>query len=198
MSKLPPRARSQAGDVDAVDVDAIVPPPFKLPRTGSSRVGRVGNPVSQGVGPFRLDELSSGDSRGPTGHISSGTSGPPAALVETYHPVSFAGILMSSRQCPPTVNTADDEEAADWRALVIEKIVPNRGPVPGGPEICIWGSNFPTDHMPLYAKFGDNFARAVGMLTPSFGKYLIASRFFKCLTCSCALSRQLVLQEQSQ
>lgn len=195
MSKLPPRARSQAEDVDAVDAGAMVPPPFKLPRTGPGRFGRVGNPVSQGVGPFRLDELSSGNSRGPTDHISSGTSGPPAAPVDNYHPVSSAGILMSSRQ---TVNTADDEGAADWRALVIEKIVPNRGPVPGGPEICIWGSNFPIDHMPLYARFGDNFARAVGMLSLSFGKHLIAPRFFKCLTYSCALSRQLVLQVQLQ
>jgi hypothetical protein len=135
VSKLPPRARSQAGDADAIDAE--VPPPPRLRRRGSGQ----------------------------------------------YH---------------QAVNAADDEGAADGRDLVIEKVVPNRGPKTGGPEIGIWGSNFPTNYMPLYARFGDNFARAVSMLPPSFGIYLIASRILKCLTCSCAVSRTLVFQAQLQ
>jgi hypothetical protein len=134
VSKLPPRPRSQAGDID---VDVVVPPPPKPRRTGS---------------------------------------------IQYYQ----------------AVNAADDEGAADGRDLVIEKVVPNRGPKTGGPEICIWGSNFPTNHMPLYARFGDNSARAASMLSPSFGLYLIASSFLKCLTCSCAISRMLVFQAQLQ
>ena len=104
---------------------------------------------------------------------------------------------MPSRQHHQTINAAS-EETADVQGVVVEKVVPNRGPTSGGPEVCILGSNFPTDQVPLYARFGDNFARAVGMLSPSFGKYLIASRFFICLTCSCALSHKLVFQARLQ
>ncbi len=68
------------------------------------------------------------------------------------------------------VSAASRQEMADGLDLVIEKVLPNRGPTTGGPEIGIWGSNFPTDHVPLYAGFGDNFTRAVGVLPPSLGK----------------------------
>ena len=185
------RTRDQAEDLDAVD--AVVPSPSKLPRTGASRVSRVENPVSQGAGPSGLDELSSGDSRGPTNNISSGTSDPPSAL-DNHHPSSSAGAPMPSFQPNQAVNAASDEETADGRNLVIERVFPNRGPMIGGQDIILLGSNFPTDQVPLYASFGDNFTRAVCLLSPSFGEYLIASRYLNILTCSCALCRKLVLQ----
>ena len=191
-SRLPPRTRSHAEDMDAVD--AVDPRPSKLRRTDPGCVGRVGGRLSQGVGPSHPAELSSGDSGGPTNNIPSGTSDPPAASMDNCQLASSEEALISSRQRRQTLNTADDEEAADSRDLVIHRVVPNRGPTIGGPDICIWGSNFPTDNLPLYARFGDNFAHAVGMLSPSFGKHLIASRFLNYLTCSCALSRKLVPQ----
>ena len=147
-------------------MDAVDPRPSKLPRTGSGRVGHVGNPLSQGNGPSGLAELSSGDSRGPTNNILSGTSEPPAAPMDNHHPACSAEALISSHQRPQTVNAADDEEA-DARGLVIHNLFPNQGPTVGGKDIYIWGSNFPTDILPLYARFGDNFAHAVGMLSPS-------------------------------
>ena len=193
MPKLPPRTRNRAEDVDAEG--AVVPPPSKLPRKGSGCSGRggpVGNPASQGAGP---SEHSSGDSRGLTNSISSGTSGPPATSVDSHRPASPAESPMPSCQ---TVSVASHQEIADGQDLVIEKVIPKQGPTTGGPEICIWGSNFPTDQKPLYARFGDNFARAVGVLSPSFGKHLTTSRSFKSLTCSCATCHQLVFQARLQ
>ena len=183
MSKLPPRTRSQAEDGDTVD--SVVLPPSKVSRKGYSRggrSGRVGNPVLQDAAP-RLDEP-----------FPPGAIGPPAAPVDSHHPTPPAKAPMPSRQYHQTVNVADDEKAADGWDLVIAKVVPNRGPTAGGPEVCLLGSNFPTDHGPLYVRFGDKFTPVVGMLSRSFGKYLIASRFFKGLTCSCAISRKLVFQ----
>ena len=174
MSRLPPRTRSQAEEGDAVD--AVAPPPSKVSRKGSSRggrSGRVGNPVLQDAAP-RLDE--------PFPAIPPGAIRPPARA-----PMPF-------RQYHQIVNVADDEEAADGEDLVIAKVVPNRGAMAGGPEVCLLGSNFPTGQGPLYVRFGDKFTPAVGMLSRSFGKYLIASRFFKDLTRSCAISRKLVFQ----
>ena len=75
---------------------------------------------------------------------------------------------MPSQQCHKTVNTAGIEEAADWRDLVIDRTNPSRGPTTGGPEIWISGSNFPTGLTSLYVRFGDNFARAVGVLSTSW------------------------------
>ena len=156
--------RNQGEDLDAVDTEVL--PPSKLPKTGPGHVSRFENPVSQGAGPSGLDEHSSGDSRGPTNNISSGTSDPPAA-VDNHHPTSPAEAPMPSRRPHQAVNAASDEETADGPGLVIEKVFPNRGPTTGGPEICILGSNFPTDQMPLYASFGNNFARVVRLLSPS-------------------------------
>ena len=193
MTRLPPRTRNQAEDVDGVD--GVVPPPSKLPRTDSGRVSRVENPVSQGAGPSGLD--ASGDSRGPTSNTSPGASEPLTA-VDNHHPSSPAEAPEPSYLLHKAVNAASDEEAVDGRDLVIEGVFPDRGPTTGGPKICILGSNFPTDQMPLYASFGDNFARAVRLLSPSFGYHLIASRYFKCLTRSGALCRKLVFQARFQ
>jgi len=193
--KLPPRARFQAEDGDDV-VDLPTP---KLPRTRPGGVCRVGNPTLQSTGRSGVEEHSSRHPRRPANSTPPGTSRHPVPSVDNHIPASPAEALISPRRCRQTANAADDEETVDGRDLVIEKVFPNRGPTSGGTEVCIWGSNFPTDHhLPLYARFGDNFARAVSMLSPSFGKYLTVSRFFKCLTCSCAVSRQLMFQARLQ
>ena len=149
---------------DLVAVDASVPPPLKLRKTGSGGVIRVENPVSQGAGPSGLD-----GSRGPTNNKSSSTSGPPTA-VDHHLPAAPTGAPIPSCRPHLAVNAVSHQETADGPDLVIDRVVPGRGPTTGGPDICIWGSNFPTDQRPLYAGFGDNFARAVGVLSPSFGK----------------------------
>ncbi len=190
------QTRNQGEDLDTVD--AVVQPPPKLPKTRSGGFSRVGNPVSQGVGPSGLDELSPGDSRGPTNNISSGTSGPPATSVASHRPASSSESPMASCRNHLAVSAASRQETADGLDPVIERVIPNRGPATGGPEIGIWGSNFPTDHMPLYAGFGDNFARAVCGLSPSLGKHLTTSRSFKCQTCSCALCHRLLFQARFQ
>ena len=198
MSKLPPRARSQAEDVDAADA---VAPPSKLPRTGRSCVSHAGNPVSQGAGPFRRDELSSGDSGdsgASTDNIPSGTSGPPTAPLGNHNLESSAEAPVPSSQYNQAVNTANDETAVG-EGVVVEKVNPKQGPTVGGPEIWISGSNFPTDPRPLYVRFGVNPARVVSVLSPSFVKYLIASRPFKYLACcSRALCRQPMFQARSK
>jgi len=189
--KLPPRARIQPEDGD--DVDDVVPPAPKLPRTRPGRDGRVSNTTLQSTGRSGVEELPSGHSRRPANSTPSGTSGRPVPFVDHHIPASSAEALISPRRCRQLANAADNEETADGRDLVIEKVVPTRGPKTGGPEICIWGSNFP-DRVPLYARFGDNFTRAVTVLSPSFVKYLIDSSFLKCLTCSRAYSRPPVFQ----
>ncbi len=168
MSKLPPRTRHQAGDADTVD--AVVLPLPKLPRTDSGSIGRVENPASQSTGPSGLGTLSSGDSRGLIHSATSGTSENPVPFVDNRHSASSAEPLIPSQQCHQTVDTAGFEETADWRDLVIDRTNPSQGPTTGGPEIWISGSNFPTGLTSLYVRFGDNFARAVGVLSPSLEK----------------------------
>ena len=162
MSKLP---RNQEDDLAAVDT--VLPPPPKLPKTGSGRVSRFEGLASQGAGPSGLGEHSSGDSRGPTNNISSGTSDPPAA-VDHHHLTSPAEAPTPFCQPHQAVKAASGEETADGRDLVMDLVSPDRGPMTGGQNILILGSNFPTDQMPLYASFGDNFTRAVRLLSPSF------------------------------
>ena len=60
---------------------------------------------------------------------------------------------------------ASNEETTDGWDAVIDRINPSRGPTTGGPEVWILSSNFPTGASPLYARFGDGFARAVGLLS---------------------------------
>jgi hypothetical protein len=166
MTRLPKRTRNQAEDEDAVGV-GVLPPP-KLPRTGFGRPGRVINPASQSAGPSGPDEHSSGDSRIPTNSMLSGTNDISVPSVDDHHPTSPAKTPMPSRRFPQAVNIASDE-TADGRDVLVERTNPSRGPTIGGTEIWLSGSNFPTDLRPLYARFGDHFAIAVGVLSPSFG-----------------------------
>ena len=182
MTRLPPRTRNQGEDVETVG-DAT-PPPNKRPRTRSGHAGRAGNPAPQSTVSSGRDDLSSGDSRGSTNGIPPGTSQNPVPPMNDFHPAPPAEAVMPSHQYHQTVNTPSGEETADGRNLVIESINPSQGPTAGGPEIWISGSNFPTGLIPLYAKFGDNFAYVVGVRPPSFGKYLTTSRSFANLTCS--------------
>ena len=176
------------------DVDAMVPPPPKVPKILSERTGCVRNSVSQSAGPSGQGELSSGDSRGPTNSMSSGTSEPPVPPADIHHLPSPAEAPMPYRQSRQALNAASDEEIMDGRDAVIERTNPSRGPKTGGPEIWISGSNFPTGLTPLYARFGDNFARAVGVLVPFLGKCLTTPRSFKNLTCSRAIFRKLTFR----
>ena len=129
--------------------------------------------MSQGSDPSRLNGLSSGNSRGSSDDISSGSSGPPAIIVDNSQPASPAEVPMPSCQ----LNTANDEPV-DGQGVVVERVNPKQGPTTGGPEIWISGSGFPTGLKPLYVRFGGNSARAVGVLSRSIVKYLTTSRPF--------------------
>src|ERR1700679_1604716 len=74
-------------------------------------------------------------------------------------------VAMPSRQ---PVTAASEEGTIDGRDSVLEEINPSRGLVTGGMENWIEGSNFPTGSLPLYARFGDDSSRAVGILLVSF------------------------------
>ena len=147
----------------------MVPPPSKRPRKCSGRVGRVGNPASQSVGPSGVEELSAGYPTGPTNGTPSGTRRHPVPSVDNHHPASPAEASIPSCQHRQAVNAANDE-AADGQGVVVERVNPKQGPTTGGPEIWISGSNFPTDLRPLYVRFGGNATRAVGVLSSSFVK----------------------------
>ena len=182
VSKLPPQTRNQGEEAETVG-DAAAPP-NKRRRMRSGHAECVGNPVSPSNICSGQDELSSGDSRGPTNSIPSGRSENLVPPMDNRHPVTPTEALWPSHQYCQTVNTAGDEESSDGRNSVIERINPSRGSTSGGPEIWISGSNFPTGLMPLYVRFGDNFAYAVGVRSLSFGKHLTISRSLTNLTCS--------------
>ena len=59
------------------------------------------------------------------------------------------------------VTAMSEEETVDRRDPVLQEANPSRGPITGGPQIWIEGTDFPTGLAPLYARFGDNFARVV-------------------------------------
>ena len=84
---------------------------------------------------------------------------------------------MPSRQHHQAVDAANDE-TADEQGVTVNLTNPKQGPTTGGPEIWVSGWNFPTDQRPLYVRFGDNLAFAVGVPSPSFVTHLIASRPF--------------------
>ncbi len=149
--KLPSRTRNRAIDVN--DADDMVQPPYKLPRTSS---GPVGSQASQGVFPPRPDNLSSTDPS------PSGISDPHVAPVDNHRLVSPAGAPVPTRRWRHVVKAVRDE-TAEGRNIVVRNANPRRGPMAGGTEIWIWGSDFPTDWMPFYARFGDNFTRVVGV-----------------------------------
>jgi len=159
--KLPPRTRNQAEDVDAVD--AIVLPPHKVFRTASGHSSLERNPASQS-GPSGLAGLSSEDSRGPTNSIPSSTSEVSTPSADNHDLSPPADSPMPSRLSRQADIAASDEVTMDEHDAVVERIHPSRGPIPGGQDIWITGSNLPTDLAPLYVRFGDNFASAVGVL----------------------------------
>ena len=113
---------------------------------------------------------------------------------DIHHLSSPAEAPMSYRQARQTLNAASDEEITDGGDVVVERTNPSRGPTTGGQEIFIQGSNFPTGLTPLFARFGDNFARAVGALVPSLWKCLTTPRSFKNLTCSRAIFLKLTFR----
>jgi len=159
VTKLPPRARNRAEDADAMD--DVVLTPQRVLRTVPGHSSPVRHPASQS-GPSGLAGLSSGDSGDPTNSlppITSEFSTPPA---DNHGPSSPAEAPMPSRLSRHAAIAASDEEAMDEHDAVVERLHPSRGPMDGGQDIWISGSNFPTDT--LYVRFGDNFASAVGVL----------------------------------
>jgi hypothetical protein len=94
---------------------------------------------------------------------------------------------MPSRQL---ANAVSEEGMLDEREPVLQEANPSRGPTTGGLEIWIEGSNFPMSLTPLYARFGDNFARVVGTLLISLTHRLIHRRLFESLTWSRACCRE--------
>jgi len=58
-------------------------------------------------------------------------------------------------------SSATLEKTMDGQDTVIEGTNPGTGPITGGLEIWIYGSNLPDDSRPLYARFGDNVTRVV-------------------------------------
>ena len=138
---------------------------------------RARNPTMQSDGPTGL---SSGDSGGQIiDDISSSISDHPVLPVDDRRPLSPVEPSMVSRQSRQ--DTSDEETSLDGGNAVIERTNPSRGAMSGGPEIWISGSNFPTAKTPLYARFGDNFARVVGVPLPSLGQYMTTPRLFKTL-----------------
>ena len=195
VAKLP-RPRNQAAEGNGADgVDLVNPRPPKVRRTVRGHAGHVGDAASQSVGLSGLGQLSSGDSRGPTNGTVSRTSEPPAPPGNTHCVPSTTETPTPSRQ-PTTL--VSDEEATDVRDPVLEGINPSRGPIAGGKEIWIEGSNFPTGSTPLYVRFGDNFSRVVGALLVSFEHRLINSRLFDDPTCCRAHRRWQMFRERSQ
>ena len=183
--KLPSRTRYLATDVD--DVDEMVPPPHKLPRTSS---GHIGSPVSQGVCPPRPDNISTGGSTGLTPSVISDAH---VAPVNDHHLASPAGAPMPSRRWRQVSNAVRDEPA-EGRDIVVINANPHRGPMTGGTEIWIWisGWDFPTNPFPLYARFGDNFASVVCAPSLHSGKHLTTASSLKRLTCSRAFCLRLM------
>ena len=59
--------------------------------------------------------------------------------------------------------SATFEETMDGRDPVIEGTNPGRGPITGGLDIWIYGSNLPDGSRPLYVKFGENVTRVVSV-----------------------------------
>ena len=69
----------------------------------------------------------------------------------------------SSRSIPIPLSSATFEENMDGRDPVIEGTNPGRGPITGGLDIWIHGSNLPDGSRPLYARFGENVTRVVSV-----------------------------------
>ena len=172
--KHPRRRRNQAEDADAV-----APRPHKAPRTIPDRANRVLSAAPQSAGPSGQGQLSSGDSRGPTNNTSSHSNESFMRPVDSHHPSPLMDVAMPSHQ--PAA--AASEGVIDGGDPVLEGINPNRGSTTGGMEIWIEGSNFPTGSLPLYARFGDNSSRAVGILLVSFDYWLINPRLYENLAC---------------
>ena len=65
----------------------------------------------------------------------------------------------SQLQVESLVNTRKDGIDQLRGETLLERTVPQKGPMIGGIEINLWGQNFPA--VPLYVHFGDNWAGAV-------------------------------------
>jgi len=169
VTKLPPRPRDQADDEDAVVAED--PRPHKSPVTVPDHASCARSTAPQSVGASGQGQLSSGDSRG-------SSSEPPTVPVDNSRFSSPMEVAIPSRQA---VTAALEEGATDGRDPVLQEANPSRGPTSGGLQIWIECSDIPMGLAPLYARFGDNFARVVGTLFVSFDHHLIEPRLSETL-----------------
>jgi len=65
----------------------------------------------------------------------------------------------SQVQIDSPAHTHNEAINQNMGATVLEEAVPERGPTTGRKQIVLFGENFPA--VPLYVRFGDNWARAV-------------------------------------
>lgn len=190
VTKLPPRTRYQAEDENApVAVDQRS---NKAANKVTSRASFVRSVVPQSASRSDEGQLSAGDFRGSINSRSPRTSGPPMSPADNHLLVSPTEATIPSR---PSVPPDRDEGIADGRGPVLEGINPNKGPISGGIDIWIEGSNIPTGLTPLYARFGDNFSRVVGALLVSLDHRLMRPRLFENPTYSHARCHRPICQE---
>ena len=69
----------------------------------------------------------------------------------------------SRSQVGSPVHTHDEDIDQITSETLLEEVVPQKGPTTGGIHINLWGQNFPA--VPLFVCFGDNWARAVSLVT---------------------------------
>ena len=168
VTKLPPRPRNEGEGGD--DVDDVDSHPHRAPIMVADRASRVGPTAPQSVGPSSQGQLSSGDSRRPTDSTSSHSNERLMDPTDNPRLPSPREVAIRPRQ-PVT-----EEETTLGTDPILQEANPSRGPTTGGLQIWIEGSDFPADLTPLYARFGDNFARVVGTLFVSFDHRLIEPR----------------------
>ena len=96
---------------------------------------------------------------------SSGRSRPPNApsAVPLGQGVGAPGISTppetSQLHIEPPAHTRYEGTSQNVGGTLLEEVVPEKGPTTGRTQIVLFGENFPA--VPLYVRFGDNWARAV-------------------------------------
>ena len=65
----------------------------------------------------------------------------------------------SQLQIESPAHTRNEGTSQNVSGTLLEEVVPEKGPTTGRTQIVLFGENFPA--VPLYVRFGDNWARAV-------------------------------------
>ena len=72
-------------------------------------------------------------------------------------PSGQGGSLLDQIESPPHTRNEDIDQDTD--EILLEEVIPEKGPMTGGIGIALFGENFPD--VPLYVGFGDNWVPAV-------------------------------------